>query len=56
MYIDPEDFQQHILAEEDGHRYSALSPGEQILLFYFEHLDENDQKTLLGYIWAKMSH
>lgn len=56
MYIDPEDFQQYIYAEENNSRYCLLSPREQILLYYFEHLDENDQRTILGYIWAKVKH
>lgn len=56
MYIDPEDFQQYIYAKENKSRYCLLSPRQQILLFFFEHLDQNDQETVLGYIWAKLNH
>lgn len=54
MYIDPEEFQQYIYSEEHKSRYQHLTPKEQILLYYFEHLDENDQRTLIGYIWTKV--
>lgn len=54
MYISPEDFQNYIYSENNINRYRLLSPEEQILLFYYEHLDENDQLTLLGYIWSKI--
>lgn len=55
MYIDPEDFQKYIYNEKNRRKYRRLSPEEQVRLYFFEHLDDNDQRTLLGYIWSKIN-
>lgn len=54
MYDNLEQFQEYIYHPQNYPKYYLLSPKEQVLLYYYEHLDDIDQNTLLGYMFAKL--
>lgn len=56
MYDILEQFQEYIYHPHNYSKYCTLSPNEQVLLYYFEHLDNIDQYTLLKYMYAKLNN
>ena len=56
MYDILEQFQKYIYHPHNYSKYCPLSPNEQVLLYYFEHLDNIDQYTLLKYMYTKLNN